>query len=317
MMSIPMELMSIRNPNSTLLYRAHSRPPVKLCAPPRSLLPSRRHFSAPRAVVSYPGIRFGFTSPEVLLNRSVVAFAASHEDSGESGVEVGKEKSDIDVEDDTSKEAWKQTLESFKEQAMTVLKETSEQLRIQAEKAKEELGTKAKVVSEEGREYILKAAEESPSDVKEIVEAFASTEDLKNVSRANDFHVGIPYGLLLLVGGFINFMVSGSIPAIRFGVILGGALFALSLASLKSHRKGESSTKFLKGQMAIVAIIFLRELRLLLSQKSTFLGFFTTLTSGGVLGFYLYKMVVKREKGPTLEDGGEDESSDGFVRSEG
>jgi len=39
--------------------------------------------------------------------------------------------------------------------------------------------------------------------------------------------------------------------------------------------------------------------------------------SGGVLGFYLYKMVVKREKGPTLEDGGEDESSDGFVRSEG
>lgn len=130
----------------------------------------------------------------------------------ESGVEVGKEKSDIDVEDDTSKEAWKQTLESFKEQvskmqsvsseaysvnsqkAMTVLKETSEQLRIQAEKAKEELGTKAKVVGEEGREYILKAAEESPSDVKEIVEAFASTEDLKDVSRANDFHVGIPYG---------------------------------------------------------------------------------------------------------------------------
>lgn len=56
-------------------------------------------------------------------------------------------------------------------------------------------------------------------------------------------------GLLLLVGGFISFMVSGSIPAIRFGVILGGALFALSLASLKSQRKGESSTKFLKGQM--------------------------------------------------------------------
>lgn len=130
----------------------------------------------------------------------------------QSGVEVGKEKSDIDVEDDTSQEAWKQTIESFKEQvsklqsvsseaytvnsqkAMTVLKDTSEQLRIQAEKAKEELGTKAKEVGEEGREYILKAAEESPSDVKEIVEAFTSTEDLKDVSRAQDFHVGIPYG---------------------------------------------------------------------------------------------------------------------------
>ncbi|EOA27448.1 hypothetical protein CARUB_v10023584mg [Capsella rubella] len=335
-MSIPMELMSIRNPNSTLLYRAHSRPPVALCAPPRSLLHSRRHFSAPRAAVSSTRIRFGFSSPccpEVLLNRSVVALAASHEDSEESGLEVEKEKSDI--EDGKSQEAWKQTLESFKEQvskmqsvsseaysvnsqkAMRVLKETSEQLRIQAEKAKEELGTKAKVVSEEGREIIMKAAEDSPSDVKEIVEAFASTEDLKDVDQANDFHVGIPYGLTLLVGGFINFMVCGSIPAIRFGVILGGAIFALSLASLKSHRKGESSNKFLKGQMAIVAIIFLRELRLLLSQKSTFLGFFNTLTSGGMLVFYLYKLVEKREKGPNLEDGGKDESGDGFVRSEG
>lgn len=123
-----------------------------------------------------------------------------------------KEKRDLDGEGDTSQEAWKQTLASFKEQvskmqsvsseaytvnsqkAMTILKDTSEQLRIQAEKAKEELGTKAKVVGEEGREYILKAAEESPSDVKEIVDAFASTEDLKDVSRTQDFHVGIPYG---------------------------------------------------------------------------------------------------------------------------
>ncbi|ESQ52523.1 hypothetical protein EUTSA_v10016889mg [Eutrema salsugineum] len=340
-MSIPMELMSIRNPNSSLLHRAHSRPPVTLSAP-RSLrfhaLPSRRHFSGPTfspAAVSCTGLRFGFSS-EVMLDRSVVAFAASHEESEQSDVEVGKEKSDIDSEDDTSQEAWKQTLASFKEQvskmqsvsseaytvnsqkAMTILKDTSEQLRIQAEKAKEELGTKAKEVGEESREYILKAAEESPSDVKEIVEAFASTEDLKDVSRTQDFHVGIPYGLLLLVGGFISFMVSGSIPAIRFGVILGGALFALSLASLKSQRKGESSTKFFKGQMAIVAIIFLRELKLLLSQRSTFLGFLTTLTSGGVLAFYVYKMVGKREKGPKIEeDGGEDESSDGFVRREG
>lgn len=128
-------------------------------------------------------------------------------------VEKEKEKSVVDGDDvDTSQEAWKQTLASVKEQvskiqsvsseaynvnsqkAMTILKDTSEQLRIQAEKAKEELGTKAKEVGEEGREYILKAAEESPSDVKEIVEAFSSTEDLRDVSRTQDFHVGIPYG---------------------------------------------------------------------------------------------------------------------------
>ncbi|KFK36764.1 hypothetical protein AALP_AA4G167200 [Arabis alpina] len=327
-----MELMSIRNPNSSLLYKAHSRPPVT----PRSLLPIRRHFTAPkfsRPSVSCTGLRFGFTS-DVMLNRSFVAFAASHEDS--EGIEVGKEKSDVDGDGDTSQEAWKQTLASFKEQvskmqnvsseaytvnsqkAMTILKDTSEQLRIQAEKAKEELGTKAKEVSEESREYILKAAEESPSDVKEIVEAFADTDDLRDVSRTQDFHVGIPYGLLLLVGGFISFMVTGSIPAIRFGVILGGALFAMSLASLKSHRKGESSTQFLKGQMAIVGIIFLRELQLLLFRRSSFPGFVTTLTSGGVLAFYVYKMVSKSETKPILgEDGGEDESSDEFVRKEG
>lgn len=81
-MSIPMELMSIRNPNSTLLYRAHSRSPVTLCSASRSLRFRSPKFA--RADVSFTGLRFGFSSPycrEVLLNRSVVAFAASHEDS--------------------------------------------------------------------------------------------------------------------------------------------------------------------------------------------------------------------------------------------
>ncbi|KAG2326454.1 hypothetical protein Bca4012_035414 [Brassica carinata] len=323
-MSIPMELMSIRNPNSTFSHRPHSRLPS---TPLRSLrlhhLPTRRHSTAP-SLVSCTGLRLGFSS-DTKLNRSFVASAASHEDSEPSGVEVEKEKS---VEDgDTSQEAWKQTLASVKEQvskiqsvsseaynvnsqkAMTILKDTSEQLRIQAEKAKEELGTKAKEVGEEGREYILKAAEESPSDVKEIVEAFSSTEDLTDVARTQDFHVGIPYGLLLFVGGFLSFMISGSIPAIRFGVILGGALFALSMASLKAQRIGESSTKFLKGQMAIVAIIFLRELKLVLFQRSTFMGFLTTLTSGGVLAFYGYKLVGNKENGPNKEQGGEEGES--------
>ncbi|KAJ0258786.1 Protein FATTY ACID EXPORT 3 [Hirschfeldia incana] len=336
-MSIPMELMSIRNPNSTFLHRPHSHPPATLRSLRFQHLPTRRNSTAAPSLVSCTGLRLGFTS-DTKLNRSFfVAFAASHEDSEPSGVEVEKEKSVVDGDDvDTSQEAWKQTLASVKEQvskiqsvsseaynvnsqkAMTILKDTSEQLRIQAEKAKEELGTKAKEVGEEGREYILKAAEESPSDVKEIVEAFSSTEDLTDVARTQDFHVGIPYGLLLFVGGFLNFMISGSIPAIRFGVILGGALFALSMASLKAQRIGESSAKFMKGQMAIVAIIFLRELKLVLFQRSTFMGFLTTLTSGGVLAFYGYKLVGNKEKGPNKEQAGEgDETSEGFVRREG
>ncbi|KAJ4891927.1 hypothetical protein Rs2_31675 [Raphanus sativus] len=340
-MSIPMELMSIRTPNSTFLPRPHSRllPHATLPSLRSQHLPTRRLSTSPSLVSCTGRLRLRFTS-DTKLNRSFfVASAASHEDSEPSSVEVEKEKekSVVDGDDvDTSQEAWKQTLASVKEQvskiqsvsseaynvnsqkAMTILKDTSEQLRIQAEKAKEELGTKAKEVGEEGREYILKAAEESPSDVKEIVEAFSSTEDLRDVSRTQDFHVGIPYGLLLFVGGFLSFMISGSIPAIRFGVILGGALFALSMASLKAQRIGESSAKFLKGQMAIVAIIFLRELKLVLFQRSTFMGFLTTLTSGGVLAFYGYKLMSNKEKGPNEKPAGEgDETGEGFVRREG
>lgn len=43
-------------------------------------------------------------------------------------------------------------------------------------------------------------------------------------------------------------MVTGSIAAIRFGVILGGGLLALSISSLKSYKKGQPSSLALKGQ---------------------------------------------------------------------
>ncbi|KAL0876971.1 hypothetical protein Bca101_026676 [Brassica carinata] len=72
---------------------------------------------------------------------------------------------------------------------------------------------------------------------------------------------------------------------------------------------------------AIVAIIFLRELKLVRFQRSMCMGFLTTLTSccsSGVSAFYGYKLVSKKEKGPNKEQGGEEgESSKGFVRREG
>lgn len=55
-------------------------------------------------------------------------------------------------------------------------------------------------------------------------------------------------GLVLSVGGFLNFMVTGSIAALRFGVILGGTLLALSISSLRAYRRGESVPLSLKGQ---------------------------------------------------------------------
>lgn len=124
-----------------------------------------------------------------------------------------KEKDDLEMKAEESEEAWKQTLDAFKEQALkmqsvsqeayeiyskkaaVILKGTSEQLKIQAEKARYDLGVVAKELSEEGREYLSAAAENSPEPVKEIVETFSTpTEDLNDISKVQDFYLGIPYG---------------------------------------------------------------------------------------------------------------------------
>lgn len=46
-------------------------------------------------------------------------------------------------------------------------------------------------------------------------------------------------------------MLTGSISAIRFGIILGGTLLALSISSLKSWKKGEPSSLLVKGQTGV------------------------------------------------------------------
>ncbi|KAJ0088031.1 hypothetical protein Patl1_31554 [Pistacia atlantica] len=241
-----------------------------------------------------------------------------------SEIEIEKESEDLKASVEESNEAWKQTLESFKEQALKmqsisqeayeiyskkaliILQETSEQLKIQAEKGKQDLTVVAKELSEEGKEYLTTAAENSP-EVKEIVETFtSSTDDLTDVSKIRDFHVGIPYGLLLSLGGFLSFMVTGSLSAIRFGVILGGTLLALSISSLRAQNRGETSPLALKGQAAIATIILLRELRLL-SQRFTFPTSVTTLISAAVVAFYVYKITGYGQwrKGSGSESGAE------------
>ena len=90
--------------------------------------------------------------------------------------------------------------EVYLKKATVVLKETSEQLKIQADKASADLSVIAKELGEEGKVYLSAAAENSPEPVKDIVETFASssTDDLKDVSKVLDFYVGIPYGNVIL-----------------------------------------------------------------------------------------------------------------------
>lgn len=86
--------------------------------------------------------------------------------------------------------------EIYSKKALVILKETSEQLKIQADKARHDLSEVAKEISEEGKEYLTTAAENSPEPVKEIVETFtSSTDDLNDISRVHDFYLGIPYGM--------------------------------------------------------------------------------------------------------------------------
>ncbi|XP_004302570.1 PREDICTED: uncharacterized protein LOC101315446 isoform X1 [Fragaria vesca subsp. vesca] len=312
-MTVTLQSFSLLNPNPSSTSRF-----TKAATTPLALF-SRRfhqfHGGAPVAVPKGLGSCGGSLSlhRRSLWCRPIVAAAASHDESKHPEVEVEKEKENAKVKAEESEEAWKQTLASFKEQALNlksvsqeayeiysekafvILKETSEQLKIQGDKAMCDLTEVAKEISEEGKEFISTAAKNSPEPVKEIVETFqTSSDDLNDVTKIRDFHVGIPYGLVLSLGGILSFMVTGSTAAIRFGVILGGTLLALSISSLRSFKQGESFPLALKGQAAIASILFLREARLL-TQRSWIPYLLTTFVSGGIVAFYVYRIVQSRK----------------------
>uniref|UniRef100_A0A7N0VC46 Protein FATTY ACID EXPORT 3, chloroplastic n=1 Tax=Kalanchoe fedtschenkoi TaxID=63787 RepID=A0A7N0VC46_KALFE len=307
-------------------------PPVNRSANNLTSLPSpltfrrslRQHslaLSSSSSPGSLPLLRYNrrgsFTRPVV------VALAASREDSKHSE-ELGAEK---EQGEEGPQVEWKQALASFKEQALkmqsisqeayetyskkatVILQETSERLKIQADKASQDLSEILKEISEESQVYLATAAEYSPKPVKEIVETYGSSiEEVSSFVQLQDFHVGIPYGAGLSAGGFLYFVLTGSVSAIRFGVILGGALLALSIHSLRSWKKGGSSPLAIKGQAAIAGILFLRELRLLF-QRVSFSTVFATLFSGAMVGTYIYMFVMAGKK-PNPEHG--TESTDAF-----
>ncbi|XP_027351691.1 protein FATTY ACID EXPORT 3, chloroplastic [Abrus precatorius] len=247
-----------------------------------------------------------------------VAFAASHQGSEHEEIEVEKGHDEgVHAGAEESQEAWKQVMDTCREQALrfqgvsqeayelyskkaiVILKDTTEQLKVLADKTGNELSVAAKEITDEGKEYLSAAAQNSP-EVKDIVETFTSPpDDLHKISGVRDFYVGVPYGLILSLGGFLTFMVTGSLAAIRFGVILGGVLLALSISSLRSYKRGHPSPLALKGQAAIATILFLREIRSL-GKGSTY---FTALISTAVVAFYVYRILLERnqQKGSNLE----------------
>ncbi|XP_074322543.1 protein FATTY ACID EXPORT 3, chloroplastic-like isoform X2 [Apium graveolens] len=302
---------TIANPNCRLItmstcsipfhssaLQQHSRTSYKLPS-----LPLRRRFPLTPLLLHHHCIHRNNNT------RSAFSFAASKHDSPLE-TEGPEEHQDTPIEGNESEEYWNQTLASFKEQALkmqsvsqeayeefskraiVILGETSKQLKIQAEKAKKDLAVIAEEVSKESKQYLSKAADESPEPVKDIVQTFASSSnELNEVSQVRDFYIGIPYGTLLSFSGFLSFMITGSISALRFGVILGGALLALSISSLRSWKNGESSLMALRGQTAIASILFLRDMRILF-VRSSFSSFVTAFVSGAMVGFYIYRIIL-------------------------
>lgn len=237
--------------------------------------------------------------------------------SSELGDDKEKESEKIEIEPEEAQEVWKEMLKQFKAEAIRmqalttqaydvyskrareVLLEASEKLRIQADKAQKDLSVIAAEVGEEGQEYLQLAAKNSPDSIKDITETINAVGNLNGPSEYKDYHVGISFGTFLTVGGFLNFMLTGSTSAIRFGFVLGFALLALGISSLRSQRAGGRQPRLLlKGQAAIASVIFFKDLSVFF-RYGWFPNVFAVLLSGMVATFYIHRIVTGGHKGRT------------------
>ncbi|MCL7038555.1 hypothetical protein MKW94_022695, partial [Papaver nudicaule] len=76
-------------------------------------------------------------------------------------------------------------------------------------------------------------------------------QDIKEpikTAKIHDFCFGIPFGGIVLSGGFVGFLFSRNPLTLATGILYGGALLALSTFSLKVWRQGKSSLPLILGQ---------------------------------------------------------------------
>lgn len=268
------------------------------------------------------GTRLAAGGPVPRARRAVAAFAGEEPTSSEPGDDK-EETESVEIEPEEAQEVWREMLKQFKGEALRmqaltteaydvyskrakeVLLEASEKLKIQADKAQKDLSVVAAEVGEEGQEYLKLAAQNSPDSVKDITETINALGKLNGPSEYKDYHVSIPFGTFLTVGGFLNFMLTGSVSAIRFGFVLGFALLALGISSLRSQRAGGRQPRLLlKGQAAIASVIFFRELSIFF-KRGWFPNIFVVLLSGLVAAFYIHRIVTGGHKGSSTESGSE------------
>ncbi|KAI3866796.1 hypothetical protein MKW92_050381 [Papaver armeniacum] len=218
-------------------------------------------------------------------------------------IDEEKEKSEVEVRAEESEEAWHRSLELFKVQALkmqdisqeayelyskrvaVILKETSEKLKIQAEKSSHDLSKLAKDISVEGKEYLLTVAEKSPEQVKDIY-----LRDGIYKFKVSLWVIVCCACAFLCLGGFLSFMLTGRISGIRFGTILGGTLLALSILSMRSFKRGQSSALALKGEAALL----LKQIQIFKKFKCCIVGSFESFVFGfNICISVIHKIVIQ------------------------
>ncbi|KAK4766755.1 hypothetical protein SAY87_008397 [Trapa incisa] len=110
-------------------------------------------------------------------------------------------------------------------------------------------------------------------------------------AKIHDFCLGIPFGGLVLSGGFLGFILSGNAKTLGIGVLYGGALLALSIISLKIWKQGKSSLPFILGQAALSATLIWKNFRVYTLTKKVVPAGLNTFISAAMLCFYLYVVV--------------------------
>lgn len=110
-------------------------------------------------------------------------------------------------------------------------------------------------------------------------------------AKIHDFCFGIPFGGLVLGGGFFGFIFSRNLATLSTGVLFGGALLALSTFSLKIWRQGKSSLPFILGQAVLSAAFLWKNFETYSLTKKLFPTGFYALISAAMLCFYSYVMI--------------------------
>jgi uncharacterized membrane protein (UPF0136 family) len=110
--------------------------------------------------------------------------------------------------------------------------------------------------------------------------------------------------VLLVVGGLLGFIITGSRVSIRFGMLLEGVILAFSVTSLGAWKQGESTLLYIQGQTIIMRAIFFRFIQRYAATKFVFPTGVIAFTSAAMLAFYAYVYLSDINPPKEIESGG-------------